>query len=272
MSVESTGKPGPIIEIPSHRDALGGKLSELSTRERRPSQVGRFRPVINIAAVAVPVILVLISVLVPLHLVRPDQNSDVALKEESGGEQIAEERYDSPAMLNQLQSSVNGPDASLSVYGIRPVPTTPSIPLKEAEKKAGIKARLPKAEKITGEREGVYFEMSASENPQIVVHYGNGIMVANEVWKEKFDYVALLQADAKMLSGVSSQPGKLVEVAGHQGMLLSGTGYNNEPQAGICYVMPPQLEWWHDGVKFYISSWNFNFTEEQLLEIAESMY
>ncbi|MBN2169073.1 MAG: hypothetical protein JW738_07500 [Actinobacteria bacterium] len=268
------GKYGPMIEITSHRDALGRKLSESFSEERKTSRGRRFQPALKELAIAAALVLVLVSIAVPLCLVRLGHDKDVAFKKESGREQVAANQYGVNGPV-EIQNLYNCLDASGYMKGVKPTPMVPSISLKEAEKKAGIKAKLPRVGEITGDREEVYFDISASENPQISVYYSNGIIIGNEVWKEKPDYIAQLEADKAASNGPSLMSGfseELIKVEGHQGILWPRVLSNTLSYSIAGFVSPPQLEWWDDGVKYHINSWNLGFTEDQLLEIAESMY
>lgn len=168
--------------------------------------------------------------------------------------------------------------------GIKPpanIPVPPKVTLEEAEKYIGAKLRAPK-ETFGGKLEGIYTDKSASGNRITTLAYDNGIGIGAEVWKEKPDFRLEAEheaADAKraeedpLYTRMGAVP-HVVEVAGIE-MLSSPTYYfehiSDKGKTEV-WSLPPDLQWWDNGIKYYVAPYKLGFTEEQLMSIAKSMY
>lgn len=157
--------------------------------------------------------------------------------------------------------------------GIRPKPSTPSVSREEAERQTGIKVLLPDCEEITGELLGIYVDTSASGNKEVCLHFSDGILLTEEVWKDKLDFNGKVQeekkARAECTNVIAGEP-SVVSVAGNAGEFM--TEYTFRGRDNLLCGLPAQLEWWEGGVKYFMTSWKLGFTKSQLLKIANSMY
>jgi hypothetical protein len=158
--------------------------------------------------------------------------------------------------------------------GIEPIPSIPAVSPSEAKTKTGISVRLPKNTELSGKLKGIYPDTSASENPELCLGFTNGILINEEIWKEKPDYAAEIAAEADdRIRATGSTQGfdwTLVQVAGFQGKLLPETALEGADQEG--YKLPPHLEWWENGIRYHMSAWKLGYSGQQLLDIANSMY
>ena len=156
--------------------------------------------------------------------------------------------------------------------GVEPQPTLPSVTREEAEKQNGINVKLPKIT-FGGVLKGIYVAPSASGNPNTTVIYSSGFAIDEQMLKEKPDYRAQIADQAATKKSASVYIGAdyhVVSVAGSEGKVSPGysfVGLDNKE-----YKMPPQLYWWDNGVQYLISCWKLGFSEQQLLEVAESIY
>ncbi|MBU4302685.1 MAG: hypothetical protein KKE79_04330 [Actinobacteria bacterium] len=161
--------------------------------------------------------------------------------------------------------------------GRRPIPSIPAVSASEAKTKTGISVRLPKNTKLTGKLMGIYPYISASEspqlgaNPQLGLHFTNCIIIDEEACKEKPDFEAEAAGptfNGKPADEIIGSEATLVKVAGFQGMLRpEWTSGGATP-----YKLPPQLQWWENGVRYFMSAWKLGYSGQQLLDIANSMY
>jgi hypothetical protein len=158
--------------------------------------------------------------------------------------------------------------------GIEPTTSIPPVSPSEAKTKTGISLRLPKDTALTGELKAIYPDTSASGNPQLALHFKNGVLIAEEAWKEKPDFAHEIAIDSDPKYHQSpATPGSswtLVAVAGFQGKLLPQPAVLGADQK-IC-ELPPQLEWWNSGIKYRMTTWKMGYSGQQLLDIANSMY
>lgn len=166
-----------------------------------------------------------------------------------------------------------GQIASNYQKGIEPPGMVEATSAEEAEKITGIKIRYPNL-KLTGGVKAIYPEKSASANWQIAIHFYDGVMVSEEKWEEEIDYSQVIAQT--MDPATHEKPAnegsvrKLVDVAGHQGQLLPEPAVRGAD--GELIYLQPQVEWWDNGIRYHMLPWNTNFTGDDLLKIANSMY
>jgi len=158
--------------------------------------------------------------------------------------------------------------------GAEPSSPVPSVSPSDAEARTGIKFRQPKTAAITGNMKAVYQDTSASGNPEICIHFDNGILVGEENWKEQPDFAHEIAMDNDPAHHEPpATPGTnwiLVKVAGFQGKQLPQPAIMGAD--GKLSELPPMLEWWDSGVKYMITTWKTGVSGQQLLDIANSMY
>jgi hypothetical protein len=170
-------------------------------------------------------------------------------------------------------SLMNDASAVKMNLGVEPTSPIPPVSPSEAKAKTGISVRLPKDTTLTGELKAIYPDTSASGNQELCLHFANGILITEEAWKEQSDFAheIALDSDPKYHQPPVT-PGSnwiLVEVAGFQGKLLPQPAVLGADQI---YQLPPMLEWWENGVKYWMSAWKLGYSGQQLLDIANSMY
>lgn len=164
--------------------------------------------------------------------------------------------------------------------GIEPHLPGPAISASEAKAKTGISVRLPKNTELTGKLKGIYPNIPPPEilkDPQNDAHmqlsliFTNGLGIEEEAWNKQPDWAA--EAAVPTMNGkppdetIGAEP-ILTKVAGFQGMFTpEWTSPGPNP-----YKLPPQLQWWENGVRYHMLPWKLGYTVEQLMEIANSMY
>lgn len=156
--------------------------------------------------------------------------------------------------------------------GVQPKPDLPNLSPEEAQKQDGIKTKLPTIT-FDGKLEGVYAATSASGQPATTIIYSSGFSIDEQVLKEKPDYGAQIATDAQSKKEASVYIGgdyHPVMIAGFEGKAASGYSFVGLDKKE--YKMPPQLYWWENGVQYIVTCWKLGFTEQQLIELAESMY
>jgi len=157
--------------------------------------------------------------------------------------------------------------------GIEPQAVIPSVKLEDAQKQVGIKAKFSK-ETLGGKLKSIYAETSASGNPEIDLRYSSSLDIGEEVMKGKPDYAADIAANAEE----NKKPGvthigadyHIVNVAGFEGK--AKPPYEFKGYDGKTYKLPPDIYWWDNGIQYSIVPWKLGLTENQLMQVAESMY
>ncbi|GEM_PF-5697538 len=155
--------------------------------------------------------------------------------------------------------------------GKEPWSPTPPVSLEKAEKEVGIKARFPK-ETLGGKLKTVYINNTADGRKGICLRYTSGFSIGEDVLKKKPDYRAFIASDVKERTRCSKVIGAdyhIVNVAGFEGK--AKPPYEFVGFDGNTYRLPPDVCWWEDGVEYAIVPWKLGFTEEQLIEVAESI-
>jgi hypothetical protein len=183
-----------------------------------------------------------------------------------------------PSQTNDSQPGFTGSVTQAAVQdlqeGVEPTTQIPAASPSEAQAKTGIALKLPKDDSITGNLKAIYPDTSASGNPELCLHFNNGVLISEEAWKEQPDFAheIALDTDPKYHEPPAT-PGSnwaLVKVAGFQGKLLPQPAVLGADQK--VQQLAPILEWWSNGVRYRMSVWKLGFSGDQLLKIANSMY
>ena len=158
--------------------------------------------------------------------------------------------------------------------GVEPLSPAPPVSSSEAKVKTGISVKLPKDTALTGKLKAIYTDTSAAGYPGLGMHFTNGILIVEEAWKEEPDFAHEIAIDSDPATHEPpATPGTnwtLVKVAGFQGKLLPQPAMLGADQK--LYELPPQLEWWDNGIKYHMTTWKAGFSGQDLLDIANSMY
>lgn len=164
--------------------------------------------------------------------------------------------------------------------GIKPPDGIPKVSLEEAEEYIGADLRVPR-ETLGGTLDGCYNWPSESpDNNSTSLVYSSGFSVLAEVYKKKIDFRLNAEADIAAAKRSEEDPlytrigaiGHVVEVAGFEMLAYPPFELPGEDKDGKTYSLPPNLNWWDDGIRYVISPMKLGFTEELLIKIAESMY
>jgi hypothetical protein len=158
--------------------------------------------------------------------------------------------------------------------GVEPSTQIPAVSPSAAQAKTGIALKLPKDTSTAGDLKAIYPDTSASGNPELCLHFTNGVLISEEAWKTQPDFAKEIASDSDPVHHEPPlTPGsnwKLVDVAGFQGKLLPQPAVLGPDQK--VHQLAPMLEWWANGVKYWMSAWKLGYSGEQLLDIANSMY
>lgn len=166
-------------------------------------------------------------------------------------------------------------DAELMKYkeGKEPTSETPNVSPEKAYKQTGIKLKFPK-ETLGGKLRNIGTGKSSPGNWQAVMRYSSGFFAGGEIMVEKPDYRASIAADAEFEkqpnSGHIGADYHIVNVAGFEGKAqppYEFVGYD-----GNTYKLPPDIYWWDNGIEYAVIPWKLGLTENQLMQVAESMY
>lgn len=171
-----------------------------------------------------------------------------------------------------------GPDTYIKNIqaGIEPAFTGTVVSPSEAKAKTGMTARLAKNPTLTGNLKKIYAYIPSAEEAKqdarkaLAMPYSNGLTIVEEAWPTEPDWAA--ETAVPTFNGrppdevIGAQP-VLTKVAGFQGMLTP-----EWTSTGATTKLPPQLQWWENGVRYHILPWKLGYTSDQLMQVAESMY
>lgn len=216
----------PMFEVPSHREALQGKLDELERNPSASASIKRRWFVGHKLLVAAAACLVLIA---------------------AGTWLIVQ--WPSPTTNKNSSSQF----VARGVHGVAPAAGVQRVnTLEEAMHITGLKIRVPKS--TLGGKPAVITlvvpEKNVGSGASIYCTYNNGMNLSSES-SPQMDYAGQI-ANMKHLNSVSAvHPDKLpylVTVAGHQGMLWPAHMNVGDTHPGV-----PVLYWWDSGVAYTLS-------------------
>ena len=173
-----------------------------------------------------------------------------------------------------------GIDAAVQ-SGTEPHMQGPAVSAAEAKAQTGISLRVPKNTQLTGELKGIYpnnnqpqeeSKAAQKNTPKAVtLLFTNGLGIEEEACPVEPDWAAeaaIPTMNGKPPDEIIGAQLILTKVAGFQGMFTpEWTSPGPNP-----YKLPPQLQWWENGVRYHMLPWKLGYTVEQLMEIANSMY
>ena len=133
--------------------------------------------------------------------------------------------------------------------------------------------KFPK-ETLGGKLRNIAIGKSSQGNWQTALRYSSGFFTGGEIMVEKPDYGAQIADDAEF----KKQPNTwsigadyhIVNVAGFEGK--AQPPYELVGWDGETYGMPATIRWWDNGVEYAVIPWKLGLTENQLMQVAESMY
>jgi hypothetical protein len=173
---------------------------------------------------------------------------------------------------------VAGPDSYIKNIqaGIEPARTGIVVSPSEAKAISGMTAKLAKNPALTGNLKKIYAYIPTAEEAKqdarkaLAMSYSNGLTIVEEAWPTEPDWAA--ETAVPTFNGrppdevIGAQPVR-TKVGGFQGMLTP-----EWTSPGAKTKLPPQLQWWENGVRYHILPWKLGYTSDQLMKVAESMY
>lgn len=267
----------PMFEIPSHREALKLRLNELESKESAPActksrWIGGYKLVVAAAACVL-----LITAITSLTIWWPSASTKLSKSVTKT----------TPSQSTSVSSPSAGyANAGPSSYmrdiqaGVEPQLPGPAISASEAKAKTGISVRLPKNTVLTGKLNGIYPNIPPAEvlkdpnndaHTSLTLIFANGLGLEEEACPIQPDWAA--ESAVPTFNGrppdavIGAQPIP-AKVAGFQGMSTpEWTSPGTNPSK-----LPPQLQWWENGVRYHLIPWKLGYTGDELMQVASSMY